>query len=475
MATSSVSGLVSGLDTASIIDQLMQLETVPQNRLKSQQSSEQTVVAALQSLNTDVALLGSRAGDLAKTSTWQTLKATSSSSDVTATAGPTATATSLSVTVQSLAVAHQVGFAFNATTTAPNVTSTALRLDFGSDPANPTKPPIQLTTDGTLQGLADAINDPAKATGLTATIVRTGADASGTAQYGLVVTANKTGAASQFTLTNDDNGGLPGTHLAAESPQVRQGSDATVSLGSGLTLTSTTNTFTDVTPGVSMTLSASAAIGSTTTVTVAQDSSGVKASVAGLVSQLNTLLGKVDAQSRNASGTGANAVTAGPLAGDPTVRSLRSALVDALYGPDNTSMAQYGIQTDKNGMLVFDGDAFDKAYAADPAGTTAKFATTSTTDPVTGTVTTTKGWTARLQDVATLNSDPNTGTLTSAITGHTSTIDQLGHDIDDWDIRLDLRRTSLQRTYTALETALSSLQSQGNWLAGQIAHLPTSS
>jgi flagellar hook-associated protein 2 len=36
-----------------------------------------------------------------------------------------------------------------------------------------------------------------------------------------------------------------------------------------------------------------------------------------------------------------------------------------------------------------------------------------------------------------------------------------------------MRRSTLERTYTALETALNSLQSQGNWLAGQISSLPT--
>ena len=35
MATSSISGLASGLDTASIIAQLMQLEAIPQTRLKT--------------------------------------------------------------------------------------------------------------------------------------------------------------------------------------------------------------------------------------------------------------------------------------------------------------------------------------------------------------------------------------------------------------------------------------------------------
>ncbi|MBW8751948.1 MAG: hypothetical protein JF565_11065, partial [Propionibacteriales bacterium] len=55
--TASISGLVSGLDTASIIDQLMQLETVPQDKLKSNLSTEQTTLKNLQALNAKVAAL----------------------------------------------------------------------------------------------------------------------------------------------------------------------------------------------------------------------------------------------------------------------------------------------------------------------------------------------------------------------------------------------------------------------------------
>ena len=42
MANASVSGLASGLDTATIIDQLMQLEAAPQTRLKSRVTTEKS-------------------------------------------------------------------------------------------------------------------------------------------------------------------------------------------------------------------------------------------------------------------------------------------------------------------------------------------------------------------------------------------------------------------------------------------------
>jgi flagellar hook-associated protein 2 len=228
-----------------------------------------------------------------------------------------------------------------------------------------------------------------------------------------------------------------------------------------------------VTPGVTLTLTGGAVGGptpTTSTITVAQDSAGVKASVKALVDQVNTLLTKIDTQSANASGT----TVAGVLAGDPTVRSLRSALLNTVFGADGkTSMASIGIQTDRYGKLVFDETAFDTAYAADPVGVMERFTTADTSaDP---TVAHPDGWAALVQTVAKNASDPFTGTVTAAITGSQSSIDRLGDDIAAWDDRLALRRESLNQQFTALETALSSLKSQGDWLSGQLASLPSSS
>ncbi|MFC7504863.1 flagellar cap protein FliD N-terminal domain-containing protein, partial [Nocardioides sp. GCM10030258] len=60
-ATSSIGGLASGLDTASIISQLMALEALPQTKLKTQVTAEQSKVTALQKLNTALQALGTSA------------------------------------------------------------------------------------------------------------------------------------------------------------------------------------------------------------------------------------------------------------------------------------------------------------------------------------------------------------------------------------------------------------------------------
>ena len=82
----SISGLASGMDTATIINQLMQLEAAPQSRLKTRVSDEKLVVTSLQALNKSVASLATKATALAKDSAWTPISATSSNTAVGVTA-----------------------------------------------------------------------------------------------------------------------------------------------------------------------------------------------------------------------------------------------------------------------------------------------------------------------------------------------------------------------------------------------------
>ena len=63
-STSSVSGLVSGMDTTTLISQLMQIEAQPQTQLKTQLASTQTDAAAYRDINTSFAALATAAGAL---------------------------------------------------------------------------------------------------------------------------------------------------------------------------------------------------------------------------------------------------------------------------------------------------------------------------------------------------------------------------------------------------------------------------
>jgi flagellar hook-associated protein 2 len=447
VATSSISGLASGLDTASLINQLMQLEAVPQTKLKTRVSTEQSVITAMQTLNTKVSLVGSKAEALAKSTAWSPVTASSSNTAVTVTADTTARPTSLNVTVLDVAKTHQVGFT-NAAKLTDSVTgaSTSIKLDrFDGSP-------VTLSTDGTLKGVVDAINNTTNDTGLRASAIKVGTNGSGEPQYQLFVESTKTGTAEDFQITAEDGSALLGGNT------VRAGSDARISLGTGITVRSTSNTFEDVVDGVDVTLDAATTNAATATVTVARDTSTLATQVQGLVDTLNAALSEIGTATAYDAESGA----AGKLIGEAAVRNLRSTLLNSVFGEGNKSLASVGIQTTRDGKLTFDATKFKEAYAADPTGVAEQFTTEN------------NGFASRLEKAAKTASNTANGTITMAITGRKSEVTRLEDSIDAWDLRLELRRTTLERQFTALETAMSQMSSQSEWLAAQISSLSPS-
>lgn len=438
----SVSGLVSGLDTSSLISQLMQVESQTQTRLKSRLTTAQSTVKSLQELNSKLATLATSAGDLAKTSAWNPVTVTSSNALLTATGGASAVSGPLTVTVGHTARAHQLSFT-NTTALATVVTSgsTMVRLDRLDGTT------VDLDTgDGSLQGLVNALN--ATGTGVKASTVKLD---DGT--YRLQVTATATGAASDFTLKNIDGSDLLGGAV------VTAGRDAEITIGAD-TVHSATNTFTNVANGLTITLKAGIADGTVVDLDAQQDVAAMAKTVKGIVDGINDALSKIDSL------TAYNSVTktAGALSGDSAVRSVRSALLTTVYPSDGTSMAGVGVELDRYGKLTFDEAAFKEAYAADPAGVAAKF-TSGAVD----------GFAARVQTVAKGASDSVDGTITTSIQGRSSEITRMQDSIEDWDARLALKQQALQRQFTALETALSQMNSQSNWLSGQLGSLSSGS
>jgi len=440
--TAAISGLVSGMDTATIIDQLMTLNAQPQTQLQSQVTTEQATVTALQSLNTQIAAIGTKASALASSSGWSAVTASSSSTDVSVAAAAGATTGSVTFGINQLASAYGVRYntsaALNTRVSGAAGTAVTVTTASGTQTLD--------TGDGSLQGLVNAIN--ASGTGLRASTVKLD---DGT--YRLRVDATATGANSTFSITDSDGADLLGGTTVASAA-----ADAEITVGND-TIHSSTNTFTGLIQGVSVTLSASATTGSTVTVSSARDVATITASVKNLVDTLNAGIDKLSSLTAFDTTTD----TGGALSGESSVRSLAAALRSALYPTDGSSMAKVGIQLDRDGHFTFDADAFAAAYAADPAGTQKMFSTSG------------NGFAARVAKVTTTASDAYNGTLTSAINSHNASIKRLNDSIAAWDVRLDLQRATITAQFTAMETAMSTLKNQSSWLSGQISQLSANS
>ena len=461
MTGASVGGLVSGLDTATIISQLMQVEAQPQTMLKSRLSTEQSSISTLQTLNAKFAALATKAHDLAVPTAWSPLKATSSSDKVTVNAGAGAVPGTLSFSVQSAATARRVTFEDTPKGT-DVVTSGSTFVLLDKKDGNP---PLRIDTgDGTLDGLVKAVNATTGA-GVTATAVKLD-----TGGYRLSLTAKTTGSAIDFTLTNEDPS-LPLLETQGP-PTVTAGEDAAITVG-GDTIHSASNTFTGLLQGVDVTLAPGTPTGTTADVTVSRDPATALQSLQSLVDAANEILTQID----KLTAYDPVAKTSGAFSGDSVLRDLRTRVLDAVTrSDDGSSLAGLGVQTDRYGKITFDSTKFTSAYNADPAGVAAKLGTATTTT-TTGTTTTTvgAGFAARLESAAKAASDSATGVLTQGIKGRQSSVTTMQDSIADWDIRLATKRDALGRQFAALEVALSKMQNQASWLSGQIAQLPSSS
>lgn len=347
----SVDGLVSGLNTSSLIEQLMQLEARPQTLLRTKVSAAQKFVAALQSVNSRMASVRTLGEGLAKASTWRQVSATSSSDAVTATAGPNAKTGTLTFDVTALAAAQVHG-----TTDAYQLTDTVAgtSLSFTNTKTGATTT-VNLA-NSTLQGVVDAVN--ASNAGVKASAVQNAA----TGNYRLLLTAATTGTASDFTVTG----------LTVAEGVVKAGADAALQVGT-LTVTSSSNTFQDVMPGVTFVANR---VQAGVTVDVKTDTASLASKAGELVKAMNGALEEID---RLAS---YNAATkqGGALLADGAVARLRNSLLAAVStgAADGTSFAEVGITLTREGRVAFDEPKFKAAMAKDPAKVEAMFDTAVT-------------------------------------------------------------------------------------------------
>ncbi|NRF57968.1 flagellar filament capping protein FliD [Citrobacter braakii] len=223
-------------------------------------------------------------------------------------------------------------------------------------------------------GLVDAINNCDENPGVSAALVKTGTTTT------IMLTSDSTGEQSAFTATATDSTGQSYTIVdpndtSAKATTVTTAQNAVIHLGneSGPKITSSTNTFNDVIPGVTMTfseLSDPDDPSDVTTFTVAEDSSASQAKVQTFVDAYNTLVDTVDALTSN----GGDGSSPGVFAGDAGLNSLTNQLDDIAHDSYNgVSIVDYGISLDSDGHLEIDSDKFNEAMEANPDGLTSIF------------------------------------------------------------------------------------------------------
>ena len=151
-----LSGLASGVDTSSIVDQLIALDRQSTTRIQDRQYAVKGQQAALKTIASKLAALKTAANALSGDSNWkptQTVESTDARVAVTQTGGAGIGGHSLQV--NRLASSAQRGYAL------PGGTAGTLTITSATDPTNTMS--VAVAADATVQQIADAIN--AKASG----------------------------------------------------------------------------------------------------------------------------------------------------------------------------------------------------------------------------------------------------------------------------------------------------------------------
>lgn len=404
--SSRIDGLVSGLNTTAIIQAIMAQAALPQTNLKNQLALEQAKLAAYQTINTKMAALQTAADALTSASAWQAMATTSSSSTVSATASAGAQAGSFTFDVTKLASGQSSVFANTVSSTSTTVVSagTPVTITVGS------ASPVTIDTgDGSLAAVVAGINQANAGVQAAAVQVSTG-------QYRLQLTSATTGAASAFTTTGLDSGPLG----AMSDTATAQDAELTVGAGTpgAYTITSSTNTFNQVLPGLTFTVSQ---VMAGVTLTTSPDVTGLTGKVQAMVDAANAVLTEITKDTKFDTSTN----TASILTGDSTVRHLQDDVLSAVASMlgNGTAASSVGLDVTKDGQLTFDPSAFKNAFAADPTAVSSAFTASGTFSPsqvgLTGTVTLQKSSDATMPGSYAVN-------VTQAATKASATIDTSG-------------------------------------------------
>jgi flagellar hook-associated protein 2 len=344
-----ISGLSSGIDWKTMVDQLISVEHQRVDLVTSKQEADQSKLSEWQGVNTKLLALKNAAAALKDADAFNVYKANMTTdqtsvqgSDLLAvTASTSASAGSYTIKVNELATAQKrsSGAGTIASMTAELGSSYAGNLVINGET-------ITIDATDTLLNLRDKINNANggdSPTGVTASIVSYSAT-----DNRLILTSDTKGV-SGFTLTGDSN------PINAFNFQLTAGTNSSLTVN-GVAVTRTDNSITDLIPGVTLDLQKSDST-ATITLTIGQDTDAIITKINALVTSYNNISSYIKTQSTY---DDTKKQTGGLLFGDGTLSSVKSALTSTLtqsiwgVASSFSTLGLVGISVDKYGQLSLD-------------------------------------------------------------------------------------------------------------------------
>ena len=199
IGNNAISGLFSGIDSLTLVDQLINVERRPAYLMESQKAKATIQLASYDALKQGLTQLKSFMDLLRRPQDFRDMTGRVSHYDImNAQASQGAQAGSYSMVVENLAQSHQVSSQGFAAADSAIGTGTVSVSVGGEELLS-----VEVTAgNNTLEGLADAINDAG--TGVSAAVLNTG---NGANPYQLVISNGDTGVANMLSLSSDLSGG----------------------------------------------------------------------------------------------------------------------------------------------------------------------------------------------------------------------------------------------------------------------------
>ena len=448
MEFTSIFGIQSGFDSASVVQKLIDLQARPIDLKLAQLQVKETQLDAFQSLRTELQTFQSA---LTGIGTFNQFNVTSANFTVTAGAGNVLSATTSSsavpgthnITVNSLAqqatLLSDTGYSAS-TDVIPMFNDITVSGHFVEVVVGGAITEIAISATPTVQDVVDAIN--ASAADVTASIID---DGSGTNPLRIQIRGNQPGAANTVTsrIFHRHFGGVE--HLEESFSQTQAATDASVTVD-GTNFLRTTNSINDIIAGVTLNLESPGS----GILTLTTDNAAITANIKDFINAFNKLTAFIDDQTAFDTET----FSTGTLFGNSSIQSLESSLrriatgqVTGLAG-NFAFLSQIGITTQDDGTLAVDEAKLDQALSADLNNVADLF-------------TSTNGVVTQLNSKVSLLLDSSQqGPLKAELDSLTESIDDLNDTLLRMDERLELFEDKIRKEFINLEIILGRLDSQ---------------
>lgn len=468
----SIGGIASGLDTNTIISQLMEVEKLPLTRMENNKSVINAKQDVFRSVNSKLSKLRDLAFDLSQVSTFRV--STAQSSDETTVNVHSSSATvegAYEIEVEKLAKAqavHSQSFAKSDTVDASFLTQ-SLTIRNGDQTVDIT---LEATENNTYGELLNQISQKINAAnvGLNASVIETSSG-----NISLVLTSKETGSEHRMVfgteadgskIVFEDQGLLSALGIQQDGNEVaeqnvsQQYQDAVFTVN-GLEVTRSTNRISDVIDGVSFQLNKES---SSAIIEVTQDHEQVADKIEEFVNAYNDVVSSIRGLIEKD----------GALQGDSTLRDLDTQLYRMVtrFVPEAAegfqTLEQIGISIDKGkykdltGLMDLDKDLLLQKLNED-------------SDAVMGLFRNDGGIAKTLDDELKVWTNSVDGIITEKIKGYDSQVKFIDERIEQMNLRLEQKEEQLRRKFTAMEVALANLQAQQTWLSSQLSTLQTPS